>query len=824
MNTNVADEVIARNDIVSSESEIMTTDQYGLISIDQDNQASTSRNQISTNLLPSNTEQEEITCTKEKTKVSSQQHPSASNTSDKKKKNRTPPKSKYNSNQQQRSTAPNLSYNNKLPVPAYNRTLSTEDGSTTNTNKKGNLNHLLNFTRYNSPGNNSTAEDYEYQRFSKQFWTNKIAKNSYFSKEQFLQANCQFIVQNSGDYSVHLVDPDVLVGWEKIEEIHMDSNEFISCPICLYPPNAGKMTKCGHIFCWPCILHYLSLSDKSWRKCPICYESIYKTDLKSVLQNKYAIDYKPNDTIKFELMFKSKSKLNTIILPYPLIDQFKADTTTDNNNKLSNSFSLFTKSDAYSTGRKYLKIMSKSLMEIQRSILDRERRQLMKQMEEDKHAPEVCFVQEALNLLGEREASLKLSVTTGDTANEKLVSVASAEIDVLEEEIDKLTLTVNEIGNVLEESIPLPPPDALSQTKKIAAQQSTLNTNQEFVYFYQSSDGQRIFLNALNARMMMSEYEAFTNCPQQLSARILASESHFMTEENRKRFRYLSHLPLHSEFKIVEVELLVEEHVSAETFKLFEKEVHERRRLRDRKLMKERRLADKWDQSVYDPHYYNSSAMNESQVGNGVSVGAVVDYGNDFPEASTSPSASSGSRGSESVHAKDTTEQQQQATSFAQMIKHPNTVINKQLIVSNAWPTLDTNSGPPANLAGNQQSSITSGWLSVAKQGPTLGRSKRVQAPPAPWGNKNANSVAATGCYEDELDSTELEYMPAPGYKESFFYGVDETLRVIDSKKMNDWESMLLTAGETTIEDPTAQKCQQMPKKKKKTKQLLFCT
>jgi len=159
--------------------------------------------------------------------------PTTTPANDKKKKNRTPPKSKYNANQHQQG---------------YKHVDEESFGT-----KKGNLNHLLNFSYA------STSADYEYQRFSKQFWTNKITKNSYFSKEQFMQANCQFVVKDSGDYSVNLVDPDLLVDWSNIEEIHMDSNEFISCPICLYPPNAGKMTKCGHIFCWPCILHYLRL-------------------------------------------------------------------------------------------------------------------------------------------------------------------------------------------------------------------------------------------------------------------------------------------------------------------------------------------------------------------------------------------------------------------------------------------------------------------------------------------------------------------------------------------------------------------------------------
>ena len=43
---------------------------------------------------------------------------------------------------------------------------------------------------------------------------------------------------------------------------------------------AGKITKCGHVYCWACILHYIDLDDRTWRKCPICFESIHKSDLR----------------------------------------------------------------------------------------------------------------------------------------------------------------------------------------------------------------------------------------------------------------------------------------------------------------------------------------------------------------------------------------------------------------------------------------------------------------------------------------------------------------------------------------------------------------
>ena len=100
------------------------------------------------------------------------------------------------------------------------------------------------------------------------FWW--IISGPKYNKEQYLQANCQFVVKSSGDYSVHLADPDTIVNWDLIEQVVLKTTASVpSCPICLYPPKAAKVAKCGHVFCWPCILHYLALSDHSWRKCKL---------------------------------------------------------------------------------------------------------------------------------------------------------------------------------------------------------------------------------------------------------------------------------------------------------------------------------------------------------------------------------------------------------------------------------------------------------------------------------------------------------------------------------------------------------------------------
>ena len=52
----------------------------------------------------------------------------------------------------------------------------------------------------------------------------------------------------------------------------------------------AKTTRCGHVFCYACVLHYLSVTDEDgqeppahvrfWRKCPICYDPVFEHDLR----------------------------------------------------------------------------------------------------------------------------------------------------------------------------------------------------------------------------------------------------------------------------------------------------------------------------------------------------------------------------------------------------------------------------------------------------------------------------------------------------------------------------------------------------------------
>ncbi|WVQ97938.1 hypothetical protein IAU59_005057 [Kwoniella sp. CBS 9459] len=155
------------------------------------------------------------------------------------------------------------------------------------------------------------------------------------SREKFLNASFKFVLKPTEtlSYGAHFADPDISLHWGHILQVLVptfsafsvaqgyvtsdghgnSSNNALGssfdsmdlegmgeeaadrrrrmederrgrmCPICLGKPIAGRMTKCGHIFCFPCILHYIQLSDipKS-AKCPICGDTVQTNMLKSV--------------------------------------------------------------------------------------------------------------------------------------------------------------------------------------------------------------------------------------------------------------------------------------------------------------------------------------------------------------------------------------------------------------------------------------------------------------------------------------------------------------------------------------------------------------
>lgn len=468
--------------------------------------------------------------------------------------------------------------------------------------KKQNYNHLLNF-QYDSRGH--AASQNRGNNYNRGY--NKPARRKFqdvgprvkYDHTHYLQANCQFIVRDDQDYSVQMVDPDKLVDWDMIEQVELRvcSDDKTSCPICLFPPVAAKMSNCGHVFCWSCILHYLALSDDDNRPCPICQVTMTKHGLKSVkILTQH--NYTQGEMVSMTLMKRERNSLfavpatNNFIVDFPGIDSTDVD-------------------------KKHCKLIKASAQEVLSLILERERRELEFQWQEEMNQPESCFVQEAIQLLDKRQlenslkpvvkkklSTTKVEIKMPEIQNLSLVSPTEtihAEDPFADEENANTTenrprnvsgvssdsvSSTEDVTEIADEGVTLGDLDISTVQAEPAAGQP-----RQVFYFYQSSDGQPLFLHALNVQMLVKQYGALEKCPTVIKAKILEKEGSVMTEELRDRLRYLRHLPVPTNFEVAELEM--NQILSEETMKLFKDQVEKRKRNRDRKLKDEKRREKK---------------------------------------------------------------------------------------------------------------------------------------------------------------------------------------------------------------------------------------
>merc|ERR1719291_602255 len=425
-------------------------------------------------------------------------------------------------------------------------------------------------------------------------------------------------------------DPDTIVDWDVVEQVVLKQggSEPTACPICLFPPNAAKLTLCGHVCCWPCILHYLALTDDTSRKCPICDHMVAREDLRSVVVVPQP-DHCTGGTVEMRLMKRDRESL--IAVP--------ADSDLD-------TAAFPTVADA-GMNRRFIKMFVASASEVGANILARERKELENQWKNEGNQPEGCFIQEALALLAKREEenTLKasLSVPTkekqqhgqekvdevkkvksetkesggkamvdsfadnevvyekGNNAdsenneNEALEANGNAEkqTEAIGEEKDpqsdaRARYSSGESGSSLEEEVG--EAEVRVEDLDISEVQSKQGKRQTF-YFYQASDGQAIFLHALNVQMLVTEFGSLENCPNTIKAEILEKDSSSMTTELRDRLRYLRHLPVCTAFEVAELD--ISSLVSRETLGQYVAQLEERHRKRGRRAREEKRREKK---------------------------------------------------------------------------------------------------------------------------------------------------------------------------------------------------------------------------------------
>ncbi|KFD55687.1 hypothetical protein M514_03435, partial [Trichuris suis] len=392
-----------------------------------------------------------------------------------------------------------------------------------------------------------------------------------FDKEKYLLASSQFVVLNS--VLACATNPDKIIDWDLVEEIRLNTSDELVCPICLEPPIAAKITKCGHVYCWACILHYLAVSNKRYCRCPICYEIICKEDLRSVKPN-IVKRYTAGESITMLLMCKSKTSL--VALP------------------VCDSRSYFDNDSLNGSGpySQFAKVLFISVAESVSTILQRERSELEFQLatagDEDGQS---AFVLEALNDLKEREESKSLSLA--EAAQRRRDRGSSKCLQSLDSAIETCNESARSDGSLDHMGSPVRSEQSDSPTNKSTEYK-------EYHFFYQVEDGQYIFPHLLNVRCLCYEYGGLDRAPHRICGEVLEANELMMTEKMREKYPYLTHVPLGVRLTFVELKLSPDV-ISPNTIQNFTNDFKRRDAIRRKKAAEEKKMersALRWERAV----------------------------------------------------------------------------------------------------------------------------------------------------------------------------------------------------------------------------------
>lgn len=323
-----------------------------------------------------------------------------------------------------------------------------------------------------------------------------------FNRSKWVQASYRFSMAPGADREC-LKDPNHRIEWDFVEDVVFQTVKEHMCPICLGKTQAAVMTKCGHVFCLPCLLQYIAGAQEGrrWRKCPLCNDIVYVADTRSA-RSETARKHEVGQTVRLCKFYSPEASAQVAMLDCPEeMDRAQQD----------------------------LRCARISILDDNEPIVQREERELMAAIKECDPAIDrytMPFLKKALGMVQAKRAKWAELYGTLESSETR-------------------------------DDVSVPPP----------AKDSTS-------YFYQSVDGQRVYLDGLNWRCLQQQFGSdFEAMPQVLEGKII-DITVMNTAQERRVPRYLSHLPSGSELVFVELDL---HHIlSVETREAFRREIFKR--------------------------------------------------------------------------------------------------------------------------------------------------------------------------------------------------------------------------------------------------------
>lgn len=177
-----------------------------------------------------------------------------------------------------------------------------------------------------------------------------------------------------GDYHIYHSDPSKPLDWDIIKKVHILADSESKCPICLENSLlAARANKCGHYYCWPCIIRYLWLAQGA-KKCPVCNDSLRAVDLRPVSLHKYQ-SVSENMVAEFSLMKRPKGTISIFRSSDP------NEPTQDSFLSSSSSSSYFNKISIYTNTKQDLLEDKQNLLSAMASADDFEKTSIQRALD-----------------------------------------------------------------------------------------------------------------------------------------------------------------------------------------------------------------------------------------------------------------------------------------------------------------------------------------------------------------------------------------------------------------------------------------------------------
>ncbi|KAK1750817.1 hypothetical protein QBC47DRAFT_352232 [Echria macrotheca] len=310
-------------------------------------------------------------------------------------------------------------------------------------------------------------------------------------KARYVHANYRFVVSPDGSYTSQAADADEHLEWSNVLQIIASAeSQQTSCPICLSEPVAPRMAKCGHIYCLPCLMRFMSSSptgenekkQNRWRKCPICEDAVFISEVKPVrfYAGQESPLPRPGDDVILRLMMRNAK--STLALPREGGAEVLSSVDDIPWHFAANVLD-------------YARIM-KGTGDYMAEEFDREVEDLLRQEKED----ELLFQED-----NEWTQKAMRAITT---AKEKIKGLGDVEMAI---------------------------------SSRAAGKSQFRPTDMDF-YFYTSAP--HLYLSPLDIRILKTTYGAFSAFPSTLLPRVEhISTGHVVDDALRRRAKYLGHLP-----------------------------------------------------------------------------------------------------------------------------------------------------------------------------------------------------------------------------------------------------------------------------------------